>query len=466
MRARILRKKHVAVIIIVFLFLSFFTESFLNFYKQKKKVQLRDHVSVQANIVQTALLNEINSSLNLVLGLVSYISTADTLTYDNFNRIAETLYQKSDLIRNIGLAPDNVIKYMYPLKGNEKAIGLDYLANEAQRDAVLKAIKSGKTVIAGPVDLVQGGRGFIARIPIYKGKNKKDYWGLASIVVDEMKLYSRVRILHGWHWLQYALKGKDAKGKDGEIFFGDKSVFDNNPVTYNVYLPQGFWVLAAYPKQGWDNVKLINIIYFRTAGYSIAVIVVFLLFNLFRSNIMLTYYAHIDPLTGISNRRSFHFISDKILTREKRESGSLYFIYFDLDRFKSVNDKYGHRAGDAVLKETVKRINKCTRESDIFARMGGDEFLFVPLSVKEKENAYLLAEKIHSEISKPFFFEKKQIDIGCSIGLSMYPEDGGSIDELVKLADHAMYASKNSFSKNITFYNEIETVIMPESYNT
>ncbi len=161
---------------------------------------------------------------------------------------------------------------MYPIKGNEQAIGLDYMKNEKQKGAVIKAIKTGKTVIAGPVELIQGGRGFIARIPVYKGKNKTDYWGLASIVVDEIKLYDQIRILHSWHWLKYALKGKDAKGMDGEIFFGDKSIFENNPVIFNIFLPEGSWVLAAYPKQGWNNVKLSNIIYFRTAGYSIALI--------------------------------------------------------------------------------------------------------------------------------------------------------------------------------------------------
>ena len=458
-KEKLLNKIHYIVVFLIFIFIAFLTESFLFFYKHNQNNLLREKVTIEANKVQTALHNEINSSLNLVIGLVGYINTVDELTPEKFNRIAEVILSESEIIRNIGLAPGNVISFMYPLEGNRKALGMDYMKNTQQRGAVLKAVETGITVIAGPVNLVQGGRGFIARIPIYRGKNREDYWGIASIVVDEKKLYDRVDILQNNVWIKYALRGRDAGGIDGEIFFGDKDVFDSDPVTYKVVLPEGSWVLAASPENGWNNVRLKNVLTIRFSGYLIAVILSFLLLNLIRSNIKLNFYAHVDPLTGIANRRCFHFVSEKILLREKRENGSLYFIFFDLDGFKTVNDRYGHKAGDAVLKEAVKRIIKNTRESDIFARMGGDEFLFVPLSVKRKEDAVCLADKIVNELSMPFVFEKNSIQIGCSVGISLYPEDGEMIDDLMKKADQAMYSSKSKKGNCITFYSDIETVI-------
>ena len=462
MTEKILRKRHITALVLVFLVLSFFTESFFYYYKKDRNNNLREKVTIQATKVQTALNHEINSTLNLVQGMIAYINTVDSLTEEEFTKLAEILLRESDIIRNIVLAPDNVVSYVYPLEGNEKVLGLDYMKNTEQKTAVVRAMKTGKTIIAGPVNLVQGGRGFVARIPIFRDKGRKEYMGVAGIVIDEIKLYGKVRLLHSWHWLDYAIKGKDAKGLDGDLFFGKEYVFKNNPVTLSILLPVGNWILGAYPKHGWNSVNLLNMICFRLAGYSITVLVVFLLYNLMRSNVKLAYFAHIDPLTGISNRRFFHSVIEKILLREKRESGKLFFLYFDLDGFKSVNDNYGHKTGDAVLIEAVNRIKKSTRESDIFARMGGDEFLFVPMTVKEKDNAKLLSEKIINAVNSPYQIGKKVINIGCSIGISIYPDDSDSIDRLVKLSDQAMYTSKSRKSNTVTFYSDIETVFVSE----
>ena len=446
------------IVLLVFISLVVLTEGLLHFYKEEQMFLLREKVTAEANKVKTALTSEINSSLNLVLGMVGYLNIVDEITDEDFQKIAKVIVRESGIIRNIALAPANVISYIYPLRGNEKALGLDYMKNEEQKDAVLRAINTGKTIIAGPVNLVQGGRGFIARVPIYKGAHKSDYWGVASIVVDSIKLYDKSRILHSWHWIEYALKGKDSKGVDGEQFFGNKSIFEKKPATVRVELPEGSWILAAAPKNGWNNIKPGNILLCRLIGYSIALMLSFFLLNQFASHRKLALYAHVDSLTGIANRRSFHFVSEKIMLREKREKGDLYFIYFDLDGFKSVNDNYGHKTGDAVLAETARRIQRSTRESDIFARMGGDEFIFVPLSIEERKGAVLLSEKIISEITAPFIYEGREIKIGCSIGISVYPHDGESVDQLVKYADQAMYSSKNKHINSITFYNEIETV--------
>ena len=460
MRAKVLRKRHITALVLVFTALLILTECFFYLYKQNRRTLFRESVGIQANKVQTALNHEINSSLNLVLGMIAYIKTVDDLTVAEFNKLSKILISESDIIRNIVLAPNNVIECIYPLEGNEKIIGFHYMENDRLRDSVIRAINTGRPIMAGPVNLLTGGRGFAVRIPVFRDREKKHYLGLVVIIIDEIKFYDKIKILHDWQWLKYAIKGKDARGVDGELFFGEKSVFDNNPVTLNILLPEGSWILGAYPRAGWNSISLLNMIYFRFGGYSFAFIVTFLLYNLMRSNMQLSYFAHIDPLTGISNRRFFHTLVEKLLLREKRENGRLFFIFFDLDGFKSVNDNYGHKAGDFVLVETVNRIEKITRESDIFARMGGDEFLFIPLSVNTRNDVKILTDKIIGELSLPYYIGDKVIKIGCSIGISIYPDDSDTLDSLVRLSDQAMYTSKSRKTNTVTFYSDIESVFI------
>ena len=462
MRERILRKRHITALILILTVLIILTECFFSMYRQNRKTLLREKVGIQANKVQLALNHEINSSINLILGMIAYIKTVDNLSVTEFNKLSEILLSESDIIRNIVMAPDNVISYIYPLEGNEEVLGINYIEDERFKEAVVRAIKTGRPIIAGPINLLTGGTGFSVRIPIFRDKEKKDYLGIVGIVIDEIKFYDKISILHDWQWLIYALKGKDAKGSAGEQFFGDEAVFKNDPVILNILLPEGSWILGACPKDGWDNINLYQMIYFRFTGYIFAFLVTFMLYHLMRSNMKLSYFANIDPLTGISNRRFFHSMVEKLLLREKRENGKLFFIFFDLDGFKSVNDNFGHKAGDAVLIETVARIEKITRESDLFARMGGDEFLFVPLSVRSADDAKILTDKIIREISAPYYTGKNVIKIGCSIGVCVYPDDSVSIDSLIKLSDQAMYTSKSRKTNTVTFYGDIETVFIGE----
>ena len=141
-----------------------------------------------------------------------------------------------------------------PLKGNESAIGLDYRENEAQREAALRARDSGELVLAGPVDLVQGGKGFIGRFPVFAddGHGGSYFWGIVSAVVDRDRLYRESGLLADDLPIELAITGRDGKGGAGERFFGDASTAADNPVIADVILPSGSWRIAAVPKGGWD----------------------------------------------------------------------------------------------------------------------------------------------------------------------------------------------------------------------
>jgi diguanylate cyclase (GGDEF)-like protein len=144
---------------------------------------------------------------------------------------------------------------MYPLEGNEKAIGLDYRTNAAQRAATLRAQQTGQMILAGPVDLVQGGRGFIGRFPVFIGEAKRQqFWGIVSAVVDTDRLYADSGLTDPDLTLDIAITGSDGRGRLGDQFYGEPSTVADNPVTASVVLPTGEWIMSAVPKGGWTRI--------------------------------------------------------------------------------------------------------------------------------------------------------------------------------------------------------------------
>ena len=147
------------------------------------------------------------------------------------------------------------MSHVYPVKGNEEAIGLNLLKVPEQSPAVRRALDSKATVVAGPVKLVQGGTAFISRTPIYLtppggSPNSGGYWGLATILIDHEIIFSRSGIAKNIDDLQYALRGRDGMGARGEVFFGEPVVFDSNPPVLDIQIPGGTWQLAAVPLPG------------------------------------------------------------------------------------------------------------------------------------------------------------------------------------------------------------------------
>jgi diguanylate cyclase (GGDEF)-like protein len=213
--------------------------------------RLRASVLAEMALIRANLEGNINGNIQLVRGLVSTISTEPHMRQERFAALAANLFQEQSQLRSIAAAPDLVIAMTYPLSGNEGAIGLDYRTNAPQREAVLRARDTGKLVLAGPVDLVQGGRGFIGRFPVTvdtPGGNR--FWGVVSAVVDVDQLYADSGLTNPDLGIEIAIAGVDATGDAGTPFFGsDLSAQD--PVTAEVVLPSGTWRIAAIPKGGW-----------------------------------------------------------------------------------------------------------------------------------------------------------------------------------------------------------------------
>jgi diguanylate cyclase (GGDEF)-like protein len=151
-----------------------------------------------------------------------------------------------------------------------------------------------------------------------------------------------------------------------------------------------------------------------------------------------------DVLTGLANRALFYDRLRHCLDQARRESRHLGVLYLDMDGLKPINDRYGHRAGDAAICEFGTRIRDAARKSDTVARLGGDEFAVILAKVDDHAGALAHVHRLEQRIGVPFEFEHKPIALGASIGIALYPRDGNELESLLEAADRAMYAIKRA----------------------
>jgi diguanylate cyclase (GGDEF)-like protein len=216
--------------------------------------QLRARSLVQLNTVRAQLESNINSNIQLVRGMVATLSFDPDMSEERFAALAEKVFRDRGQLRNVAAAPGLVVSMVYPRQGNEKVIGLDYNKKAEQRDMAVKARDSGQLVFAGPVNLKQGGQGFIARFPVFTARpdGKSDFWGILSAVIDVDRLYRESGLFDPGHGLDIAISGTDGTGAKGAQFFGKLNVFSRHPVVASVQVPYGTWRIAAVPTRGWD----------------------------------------------------------------------------------------------------------------------------------------------------------------------------------------------------------------------
>jgi diguanylate cyclase (GGDEF)-like protein/PAS domain S-box-containing protein len=162
--------------------------------------------------------------------------------------------------------------------------------------------------------------------------------------------------------------------------------------------------------------------------------------------------ANHDFLTDLPNRSLFRERLDHEIKHSTRTGLPLGLMFIDLDLFKDVNDRLGHAAGDQMLQAVARRISKCVRDTDTVARLGGDEFTVILTDVTLPDHIESIAAEILDELRRPFELAAGEASISCSIGITVYPGDGTTPDELVRNADEAMYASKNAGRNGYQFF--------------
>jgi len=179
-----------------------------------------------------------------------------------------------------------------------------------------------------------------------------------------------------------------------------------------------------------------------------------------KSRAEIDYLAYHDPLTGFNNRIYLEEYLDHTITVAKRNKTSFALLFLDLDRFKYINDTYGHNIGDKVLIEIANRLKQSVRESDLIVRWGGDEFIIILENIHSPIDVVKIVKKIISNIKKPIYVNSFQFIITASIGITLFPENGEDKNTLIKNADSAMYLAKEDGKNSFKFYTkELSTKI-------
>lgn len=166
----------------------------------------------------------------------------------------------------------------------------------------------------------------------------------------------------------------------------------------------------------------------------------------------LKHLAHHDPLTSLPNRLLLGARLEHAIERAHRNGTQVAVLFMDLDNFKNINDSLGHAAGDELLRMVAERLRSCIREDDTVARLGGDEFIIVMEQIDSQRMTSHLAQKLMSTLEEKFEIENQALFIGTSIGISLFPKDGESTEQLIANADAAMYRAKEQGRRNYQFY--------------
>ncbi|RMD89908.1 MAG: PAS domain S-box protein [Alphaproteobacteria bacterium] len=212
----------------------------------------------ELNTVRATLGGAIQRDVALIRGLVVDIGIEPDLGEQEFDRFVAGLLRQQTFITHIAAAQDFIVTRLYPRKGNEAVMGLDYRTLPEQLAVIRKVLAEGRIRVAGPLDLVQGGRGLIIRAPVHRldisstGEIREgSLWGFVSAVIDYDALVRATGITDPTYPLDVAIRGKNSLGEKGETFFGDPAVLKRDPVLLDVALPSGSWQLAAVPRTGW-----------------------------------------------------------------------------------------------------------------------------------------------------------------------------------------------------------------------
>ncbi|CUH67829.1 Blue-light-activated protein [Thalassovita gelatinovora] len=210
----------------------------------------RADVASETEVLRARLQSQIVGGLHLGQGLASYLSRSEELSQTEFSQFVSEIFSDLPEVINVAWAPDLVVIHVHPIKGNEKTIGLDYRNVPAQIDSVVKARDTGQVVLVGPVDLVQGGQGFIFRVPVYApGEDSVLFKGMLSLVFDMDAFLNTTGVTDSDIATTMRIDTDDM-GLD-TVFFGPRDLLGDDPVTAQILVPGGSWSIYTRPAEGW-----------------------------------------------------------------------------------------------------------------------------------------------------------------------------------------------------------------------
>lgn len=406
-----------------------------NSIRQREILETTDRYMVFESRVQRL----IYSNVTLLQGYEAYIKMEPNLDAEvSYRYMDKLLSTNSEYIRNVGVLKDTTIIWNYPQESNAEAIGVDLSKVKEQQDLVLKVKRELKPVLQGPVDLVQSGHGFIVRLPIVM--EDTGYWGQIAIVLKSDKILEEIESyakssgldieIYNWENKLVPFYGSIDSNADSKLEFAVDPDFIN-------------WNITVSSSNGWrDNLWLFVLLFSFTV--CLCVSAGLLVYKYIKSNNKIVAMSTHDSLSGLFNRNFLNRYQAIVLEAAKQKKCKLGIMLLDLDRFKRVNDTYGHSVGDMVIVETARILKASTRKNETAFRLGGDEFLVILPEIENVESLLRAKEQLFNRFEQEFHISGYPIKVLPSIGYAIFPEDGDDFDMLLHVADKLMYQEKSA----------------------
>ncbi|MDF1617776.1 diguanylate cyclase domain-containing protein [Petrocella sp. FN5] len=410
-----------------------------NYREQKRQDEILE-VTKSYMVLQTELENTIYTNMYLLKGYVAYLKSECGLDWRESSGYLEILVENQDVcIRNIATIMDTTIIDNYPLEGNESTIGVDLTRVESQKDMVLRTKHEKKTTFQGPVPLVQGGEGFVIRVPVIR--EDASYWGQVSIVLDGDRIYKKIDELAEKTSLN--IKIYNTENHNETPFYEYDKWAMKDPLNFIISPSLMNWNVKVIPIDGWCSYGLTHMMMGLLCILASIAIGLISYFSM-KTNYRFKHNSIHDSLTGLLNR---HFLNDYqklIISAAERKNALVGLLLLDLDDFKNINDTYGHGIGDEVLIETSRILRKVVRTNEAVFRIGGDEFLIIFPMIEDTMVLEHAGQRILEMFQDEFKIKGHDIFIDSSIGKGIFPTDGKDFEEVLQVADKNMYKHKKN----------------------
>lgn len=405
------------------------TVSFITQEKQNEELEITNsYIDFQDDV--EAILYE---NVTLINGYIAFVQTSDvvnqTLTEEY---LANLIADRETYIRNIAVIDDTTIVYNYPYEGNEASIGVDLSKVEGQSEVIIETKETMLPRFQGPVNLVQGGTGFIIRYPYAINGS---YSGQLSIVLNGETLLAEINRLAIENNLHVIIKDES-----GHVIMQTVDLLENGKIfDFSADLIQ--WQIELMPRNGWRS-YVTNYFVGMSLTLIFSLLVAYLVWRNIWVQIKTAHQANHDFLTGLYNRNFLDEYQEIIFSKARRFDYMMAFMLIDINKFKKINDTYGHHSGDEVLKHVSKILKAELRTEEAVFRLGGDEFLVVFPEIMYVDEVKHVQDRIKEALEEPFVYHKHKIDVTISSGFSIYPHQSENMDHLLSLADSAMYDEK------------------------
>lgn len=413
----------------------FFVTLFLFLYFHVERIHTKDELSISKSYTtfQSEVTQMIERNIYLLQGYLSYIETQDLTEKEMNDYLAHLTMEDMGLIRNVSVLQDTTIIFVYPKEENQTAIGKDLAKVAEQRKGVLEVKNSRRLLLFGPQKLVQGGEGFIVRIPIIR--HKEDYWGQLSLVLESAEFKKRIEDAARRNNLRVCITSSET----GKIIYDELEGDKEEALSFVMHKDYLDWTVRVIPRYGWSDYKVfLAKMLFLNLMLSLGVAFgVYWNMNQKQRFIQL---ASRDFLTGLFNRHHLDLVQEQWVGSGKNRVFGIIMV--DLNAFKSINDTYGHKIGDYVLRYTAHQIVSIAGAKDLVFRIGGDEFLIIVPDATTSDEMKHYEERIKKAFESPFREGEIVLQVSPALGSALYPLNGHSLDEVMSVADMYMYENK------------------------